>query len=297
MVGKCTAILSAVIVKSNIASESIRSFFIIRQEIIHNFNTLAMTPFEQFSQLHQNDEPLLLGNIWDVNSARIFESNGFKAIGTSSQAVAKVFGYDDGENIPFETLLQFVKRVLEVVRIPVTVDIEGGFDRNADRIIDNISKLHHLGISGINLEDTTPGSTRKLQPVDDFQKLLSRVSSELSRKNVKVFINVRTDGFLLSMPGALAETLTRIKAYENVGANGIFVPCITDTEDIRKVVTATRLPINVMCMPKLPDFKELQSLGVKRISMGPFAYNYANQKTESAIKTVLQEGSFSVLFK
>lgn len=65
-----------------------------------------MNSFERFLQLHQNTQPLLLGNIWDVNSARIFESNGFKAIGTSSQAVAKVFGYDDGENIPFDTLLQ-----------------------------------------------------------------------------------------------------------------------------------------------------------------------------------------------
>lgn len=256
-----------------------------------------MNSFEQFLQLHQNTDPLLLGNIWDVNSARMFESNGFKAIGTSSQAVAKVFGYDDGENIPFETLLQFVKRVLEVVRIPVTTDIEGGFDRNADRITDNISKLHDLGISGINLEDTIPGSKRQLQPAGDFQKLLLKVSDKLSKNNAKVFINVRTDGFLLNMPDALAETLTRIKSYENAGANGIFVPCITNKNDIREVVTATRLPINVMCMPDLPAFDELKSLGVKRISMGPFAYNYANQKTERAIKTVLKENSFSALFE
>lgn len=256
-----------------------------------------MHHFEQFSQLHQSATPLLLGNIWDVNSAKLLEANGYKAIGTSSQAVATAFGYEDGEKAPFDILIQLAKRVVEVVKIPLSVDVEGGYNRTADGIIENIKKLHDIGVVGVNLEDTVAGATRQLQSMAKFQKILSYVAERIGQNNLKIFLNIRTDGFLLGMPTALAETLTRIKAYEASGANGIFVPCITNKNDILEVVNVTRLPINVMCMPGLPGFEDLKSLGVKRISMGPFVHNYANQRIEEVIKTISRENTFSCLFK
>lgn len=223
-----------------------------------------MNSFEKFSQLHQGETPLLLGNIWDVHSAKMFEAAGYKAIGTSSHAVANTFGYDDGEQLEFETLFQLAKRVAQVVSIPLSIDIEGGFSRTAEGIIKNIRRLHEVGVVGVNLEDTVAGATRQFQSVSAFQKTLSEVADYLSKNNINVFLNIRTDGFLLGMSTALAETLARIKAYENSGASGIFVPCVTDKNDIGKLVKATSLPLNVMCMPQLPDFEELKSLGVKK---------------------------------
>ena len=252
-----------------------------------------MSSFATFAQLHRNASPLLLGNIWDVNSARIFEANGYDAIGTSSQAVATSFGYKDGEQLPFETLLLLAKRVVEVVRIPFSVDIEGGYSRSVDTILGNITKLHDAGVVGINLEDTVPGPTRQQQPVSEFIKLLSAVAGHISRNNLKIFLNVRTDAFLLGLPTALAETLTRIAHYKNTGADGIFVPCITDKNDIKEVVRATLLPINVMCMPDLPDFAELQSLGVKRISMGPFLFNKVYEQAVQLAKTIGRDKNFA----
>jgi 2-methylisocitrate lyase-like PEP mutase family enzyme len=249
-----------------------------------------MSSFETFSLLHQNSTPLLLGNIWDVNSAKVFEASDYKAIGTSSQAVARSLGYEDGEKLPFEALLQLAKRVVEVVRIPFTVDIEGGYSRTIDGIIGNIKKLHDVGVVGINLEDTIAG---KLQPVAEFQKILSAIAEHIIRNNLKIFLNIRTDGFLLGMPTALAETLPRIKSYESAGASGIFVPCITNKNDIKEVVKATKLPINVMCMPALPDFEELQSLGVKRISMGPFFFNKVYGNIGNLAKTISNDKNFS----
>ncbi len=251
-----------------------------------------MNSFETFSQLHQQSTPFLLGNIWDVNSAKIFEANGYKAIGTSSQAVANALGYEDGEQLPFETLLQLAKRVGRSVRIPFSVDMEGGYSRTVDGIIENIEKLHDTGAVGINLEDTI-SPTRQLQSVTEFQKTLSTVADHLSRNNLKMFLNIRTDGFLLGMPTALAETLTRINNYKNSGADGIFVPCITGKNDISEVVKATTLPINVMCMPGLPDFKELGSLGVKRISMGPFLFNKVYDLVGRLSKTILEDKNCS----
>ncbi|HET9432004.1 MAG TPA: isocitrate lyase/phosphoenolpyruvate mutase family protein, partial [Chitinophagaceae bacterium] len=252
-----------------------------------------MKSFETFLQLHKNPTPFLLGNIWDVNSAKIFESKGYKAVGTSSQAVAKTLGYEDGEKMPFDALFQLAKRVVNVVNIPCTIDIEGGYARSIAGIIENIEKLHDIGVVGVNLEDTIAGTSRQLQPVAAFQKILSALAEHISKNNLKMFLNIRTDGFLLDMPTALAETLTRIKIYEKSGAHGIFVPCITNKNDIKEVVNATNLPVNVMCMPDLPNFEELNSLGVKRISIGPFLNSYSTRKTEEAATAILQDNNFS----
>jgi 2-methylisocitrate lyase-like PEP mutase family enzyme len=252
-----------------------------------------MNSLETFKQLHQNAEPLLLGNIWDINSAKIFEAGGYKAIGVSSQALSNSLGFEDGENLPFDSLLQLAKSVVKAVHIPFSVDMEAGYSRTIAGIIENINKLHDAGVVGINLEDTIPGATRQFRPVAEFQKILSAIADHISRNNLQVFLNVRTDGFLLGRPDALAETLARINVYESSGADGIFVPCITNGDDIREVVNATKLPVNVMCMPGLPGFDELASLGVKRISMGPFLFNKVNAVFGQLAAAVITDGNFS----
>jgi len=221
-----------------------------------------MSHFEKFNQLHQQSSPLLLGNIWDVQSAKMFEAAGYQAIGTSSHALAIANGYDDGEQLPFELLLSFAKRVVEVVNIPFTADIEGGYDRNLKGIIRNIQQLADVGVAGINIEDTIPGFPRKLQGMEDFPAVISAIADHISQNNLNIFLNVRTDSFLLGMPDALQEALKRIKHYENAGARGIFTPCITAAADIKAVVESTAFPVNVMCMPGLTDFNELTQLGV-----------------------------------
>ncbi|HEY0677431.1 MAG TPA: isocitrate lyase/phosphoenolpyruvate mutase family protein, partial [Chitinophagaceae bacterium] len=140
-----------------------------------------MKSFETFLQLHKSAAPFILGNFWDVNSAKIFANQGYKAIGTSSQAVAKSFGYEDGEKMPFEDLLQLAKRVTDVVNIPVTIDLEAGYSRSIMGVIENIKKLHDIGVVGINLEDTIPGDSRQLQPVAVFQKFLTAIAEHTTK--------------------------------------------------------------------------------------------------------------------
>lgn len=255
-----------------------------------------MNHFETFLQLHQQAEPFLLGNIWDVNSAQIFEAAGYKAIGTSSHAIAAAFGYDDGENLPFETILRVAKRVVATVKIPFTVDIEGGYSDTTAGIIEHIKMLHEAGVAGINLEDTQAKPSRRLQPADEFKQRLTQIADQLERENIKVFLNVRTDAFLLGLPDALEETISRINIYENTGVHGIFVPCIARAEDIRTITRETILPINVMCVPALPDFNALKLLNVKRISMGPFLFNKMSAQTGVLAKNVIEAASFAPLF-
>ncbi|MCF0064298.1 isocitrate lyase/phosphoenolpyruvate mutase family protein [Dyadobacter chenwenxiniae] len=255
-----------------------------------------MNAFEKFNQLHYQQSPLLIGNIWDVQSAKVFEAAGYAAIGTSSQAVAVANGYEDGEKLPFETLLALAKRVVEVVKIPLTVDMEGGYDRKVKGITQNIDRLHDIGVVGINLEDTVSGKSRDLLPAEEFGALLSEVTNFIAQNNLKIFVNVRTDGFLLGLPNALEETLKRIRIYEEASASGIFVPCITAKEDIKAIVNETKLPLNVMCMPNLPDFRTLGQLGVKRISIGPFLFNRIYSDAEKVADAIRSEQSFSPIF-
>lgn len=255
-----------------------------------------MKSFEDFLNLHQQSQPLLIGNIWDVKSAQLLEKAGYRAIATSSAAVANSFGYEDGEQLPFELLIQLAKRVNQVTHLPLSVDIEGGFSRTVEGICQNIDRLIDVGVVGINIEDSLPGNARTLQVSDNFRKTLEGITNHLKKKKVKLFINVRTDGFLQGLPNALPETIQRIQAYQSTGVHGIFVPCIVNPDDIRAVVASTKLPVNVMCMPQLPAFGELQKLGVKRISSGNFVHQYVLKMLEEKMITIQNEQSFKSLF-
>ena len=122
--------------------------------------------------------------------------------------------------------MKVVERVMSNVNIPLSVDMEGGYSRDISKIIQNIEKLYELGVVGINIEDSVKGEKLYMQSVDDFQKVISSISSHLERKSIKMFLNARTDAFLHKLPSPITETVKRIKAYENAGANGIFVPFI-----------------------------------------------------------------------
>jgi 2-methylisocitrate lyase-like PEP mutase family enzyme len=255
-----------------------------------------MNSFETFKHLHKNSTPLLIGNVWDVKSAEIFQSNGFRAIGISSQAISNALGYADGENLPFEELLRITKRITDVLNIPLTVDMEAGYSRNLQGILENIEKLHDRGAVGINLEDTLPGEKRTLVPAASFAETVAAVAEHIKKKRLNIFLNIRTDAFLLGLPNALEETQTRIKFYQEAGADGIFVPCITDSTDIEAIVQSTSLPINVMCMPNLPGFKVLESIGVKRISMGGFFFNKIYDHAAELARKILADQQFSAIF-
>ncbi|MDX2076957.1 MAG: isocitrate lyase/phosphoenolpyruvate mutase family protein [bacterium] len=249
-----------------------------------------------FKQLHEQAEPLLIGNVWDVTSAKIFESLNFLAVATSSAALAHTLGYEDGENLPFAELEFIVKRIISSITIPLSVDIEGGFSRDAHVIADYIERLFNLGVVGLNIEDSFMRGKRQLLPADEFQAILTVIKNDLAKKNIDIFINVRTDPFLIKLPNALEEAITRIHLYEQIDIGGIFVPCIEKESDISHVVGATKLPINVLCMPQLPDFETLKRLGVKRISMGNSIHWAMYQQFKKTVSSIVSEKSFSPVF-
>jgi 2-methylisocitrate lyase-like PEP mutase family enzyme len=256
-----------------------------------------MTEYLKFKELHHQTKPLIIGNVWNVQSAKVYEKLNFQAIGTSSAAIAHSLGYEDGEQMPFLDLLFIVEKISKSITLPLSVDIEFGYGDTATEIANNIIALEKLGVLGINIEDSFfDNGERKLKDSIQFSKLLQEVKSILTQQEISIFINVRCDAFLLNVPNALQVTTERIKSYEQSGADGLFLPCITKENDIATIVSQTKLPLNVMCMPELPNFETLEKLGVKRISMGNFLNAYAYTSIEDITTKILTEQSFNALF-
>jgi 2-methylisocitrate lyase-like PEP mutase family enzyme len=253
--------------------------------------------FEAFAALHKSAAPLLIGNAWDAASAKAFEKQGFKAVGTSSAAVAAALGYNDGEEMALEEYLLIVRRIVASVTVPVTVDLEGGYGKSAEAICQNIRSLYNLGVAGINIEDSViREGNRIIQGAEDFAQTLKRIIQYLQAENIRMFINVRSDSFLLGLPDALNDAVKRVSIYERAGVHGLFFPCVVHLPEIKTLTQATHLPINVMCMPNLPSFEDLRQAGVSRISIGPFLFNKVYHDLETLLTTIDTNGSFQSLF-
>ncbi|MEO9870963.1 isocitrate lyase/PEP mutase family protein [Ekhidna sp.] len=248
---------------------------------------------QKFLDLHKKEEPLILGNVWDVSSAIHYEKMNFNAVGTSSAAIAHTLGYEDGQNMPFDFYLQIVQRIISSIKIPLSVDLEFGYGNTPSEIIDNIIKLDKLGVQGINLEDSKiVNGERVLENVKIFQEKIAEISATLKERGINIFINLRSDAFLVTNASPLNESLNRIEAYKNY-VDGIFLPGITEISDIESITTNCDLPLNVMCFPNLPDFETLARAGVKRISMGNFLHQRLMNQMEKITQTVLEQNSFS----
>lgn len=251
----------------------------------------------KFKELHNQAKPLIIGNVWNLQSAKVCEKLNFQAIGTSSAAIAHSLGYEDGEQMPFSDLLFIVEKISKSVTLPLSVDIEFGYGNTAKVIANNIISLEKLGVVGINIEDSFfENGERRLKDNLQFSQILQEVKCILIQNGISIFINVRCDAFLLKVPNALQIATERIQSYEKSGADGIFLPCITKENNISTIVSETKLPLNVMCMPELPNFETLEKLGVKRISTGNFLNAYTYTSLENITTKILVEQSFNALF-
>lgn len=197
----------------------------------------------------------------------------------------------------FSELEYFVKRIALNTNLPLSIDLESGYSRKPKEIVNHIKRVTELGVVGVNIEDSVVVKEKRiLLDANDFAKTLTEIKEDLEKENSDVFLNVRTDTFILLKENVIEETKKRIQLYQNAGANGIFTPCIEKETDIKTIVDSTHLPINVMCMPNLPNFEILTKLGVKRISMGNFLFDKMYDKFEESVQTVLKENSFKYIF-
>jgi len=217
-----------------------------------------------FHALHRGPAPLILANAWDAGSARLIESLGAPAIATTSAGVAWVHGYPDGDALPVPLVIATAAAIARVIRVPLTMDIEGGYSDDPEAVGKLAAALIDAGAVGINLEDG--GGTPDLLCAKIAR--IRRVAGELG---VDLFINARTDVYLRGLgpeAGRVAETVARAARYREAGASGIFVPGVVEPAAIAEIARTVGLPLNLLAWPGLPPLAELQRLGVRRLSAG-----------------------------
>lgn len=217
-----------------------------------------------FRQLHHAADVLLLPNAWDAGTARLIESVGARAIATTSAGVAWSHGYPDGDALPLVLLVRTVAAIARVIRIPLTVDMEGGYASDLVGLDDGVRALLDVGAVGINLEDGHG-------TVDLLCAKIARVKQAASLGGVDLFVNARTDVYLYELGAPETrrdEAISRARRYRDAGADGVFVPGLSAPDDIRSVAEATALPLNVLAWPGLPETAALRDLGVRRLSVG-----------------------------
>ncbi|MGC4111583.1 MAG: isocitrate lyase/phosphoenolpyruvate mutase family protein [Nocardioides sp.] len=232
--------------------------------------------------LHRDPELLTLVNVWDVASARVVaQTPGTTAIATASHAIAAAYGFEDGEQIPRDLMLEAVGRVVDAVDVPVTADLEAGYGDAAE----TVRRAIGLGVVGCNIED-------QLKPIDEAVAVVDSVVRAAHDEGVPDFVlNARTDAFLkggdAGADAVLADAVARGKAYLEAGAPVVFVPGRVSEEQVVAMVAAfgpqrlTLLPV-----PGSPPLSRLRQLGVARVSFGPFPQQVALTALQQMVEGV-----------
>lgn len=246
-----------------------------------------------FRRLHAGERVLLLPNVWDAGSAALFAAVGAAAVATTSAGLAWACGFADGGALPRTSLMFAVGSIGRVVGdIPLTVDIEGGYANEPDGVADVVSELLALGVAGINIEDATGAP-------DLLAAKIAAIKRRVRDNGADVFINARTDVYLRELAcgeDAERETVSRAQLYARAGADGIFVPDLSDPSAIRRIANATALPLNLTAVPGLPPFRELHALGVRRVSAGASIAKSAYGTARRIAASFLLGGDSGVLF-
>lgn len=224
-----------------------------------------------FRGMHRGGKILVLPNAWDVASARIFEIAGFGAIATTSAGVAFTLGYPDGQKIPREEMLARVGRIARAVNVPVTADLEAGYGIRPEDAARTAREAIEAGAVGMNLEDAADDGAQPLVELPLQLEKIRAVREAALKTGVLLVLNARTDVYLAKVgePGRrYDETLRRAVAFRDAGADCVFVPGLTDTETIGRLVRDVKCPVNILAVPGAPAAPELEKLGVARVSVG-----------------------------
>ncbi|WP_405904414.1 isocitrate lyase/phosphoenolpyruvate mutase family protein [Streptomyces sp. NBC_00656] len=227
---------------------------------------LLRRPLTPFARLHRRAHPLLLPNAWDYASAAALAEQGFAAVGTTSLGVAASAGLPDGAAATAEATMSLARR-LGRGRFLFTVDAEGGFSDDVAEVAALARALYEAGAAGINLEDGRPDGT--LAPMELHAAKIAAVKQVAPA----LFVNARTDTHWASSHED--ETATRLALYEQSGADGVFVPGLSDPAAIAELISALVVPLNILYAPGGPTLAELASLGVRRVSLGSLLYRRA----------------------
>jgi 2-methylisocitrate lyase-like PEP mutase family enzyme len=246
----------------------------------------------QFRALHAPGRILVLPNAWDAASARMAQEVGAEAIATSSAAVAWCHGYADQEQMPAGTALAAAREIVRAVTVSVSVDSEAGYSEDPAKVAQHVLALIEAGAAGVNIEDGT--SSPEL-----LCTKIRAIKQAAKSRHADIFINARCDVYLQNLaPDArkLEESIRRGKLYAEAGADGLFMPGMSDLAQIRDVVNTIDLPVNILIMKPVRPISALKAAGVRRVSAGALIGRAAYGAAYNAMKMLLSDGKYDAIF-
>jgi 2-methylisocitrate lyase-like PEP mutase family enzyme len=251
---------------------------------------------DAFRGMHQGPPILILPNAWDAVTARLFVKAGARAIATTSAGIAATLGYADGQKVPRELMVEAIARIARVVDVPVTADIESGYAASPKDLHESIRAVINAGAIGFNLEDATGNSSQPLFALEHQIERIRAARVAGDNANVRVVINARTDVYLAKVgePATrFAETVRRLNAYREAGADCLFVPGVTDIPTLTQLVRSVPGPLNVLAGPGMPPAADLRRIGIARLSVGSGIMRATLALARDAADELLQKGTYN----
>lgn len=248
-----------------------------------------------FREMHDGPSVFVIANCWDAGSARVLAGLGFKALATSSSAAAGVLGRRDGNLTRDEALAQ-ARGIAMATDLPVSADLEKGFGDTPAIVSETIRLAAEAGLVGGSIEDF---SGDKQKPLYDLSYASQRIeaAAEAARSLAFPFtLTARSENFLRGNPD-LNDTIKRLQAFENAGADVLFAPGLPDLKAVRTVCSAVSKPVNFMVgiIGKSFTVADLEAAGVKRISLAGSLYRAAMTNLVRAGREVVENGTFGYL--
>jgi 2-methylisocitrate lyase-like PEP mutase family enzyme len=246
-----------------------------------------------FRALHEGPAPLLLPNPWDVGSARLLASLGFAALATTSGGFAATLGRLDGA-VTRDEALGHAAAIAAAATVPVSADLENGFADEPAGVAETIGLAAAAGLAGCSVEDFT---RRPGDPIYDLGLARERVAAAVAAAKAApgpLVLTARAENYLHGRPD-LADTIRRLQAYQDAGADVLYAPGLTSLADIRAVVTSVDRPVNVLTLADAPSVPQLAAAGVRRISVGSAFANAALGALVSAARELREQGTYSFL--
>ncbi len=250
---------------------------------------------DRFRALHHGPAMLVLPNAWDAASSKVIERAGFEAVATTSAGIASSYGYADGERISREEMLEVVGRIARAVTVPVTADLEAGYGDSPDEVAETARLAVKAGAVGLNLEDS---SRDKVHPLVDIRQQVGKIQAvrrAAEAAGVPLVINARTDVYERldrSDPSLLRQAIERGNAYRGAGADCIFVIDASERETIRQLVREIDAPLNILAGYGSPTLKELQDLGVRRVSFSSIPMRATLSFLGQIVREIQEGGSY-----
>jgi len=222
---------------------------------------------QRFLSLHHERSPLLMPNPWDIGSARLLASLGFEALATTSSGSAAAVGRLDGSLTRDEALAHAAAIVSAVPDVPISADLENCFADDPRGVAQTVELALAAGLAGCSVEDFTRDRDDPIYDIGLAAERVAAAAEAAHRGPVRLVLTARAENFVHGRTD-LGDTIARLQRYQEAGADVLFATGVSRIEDIRELLAAVDLPVNVLATRDTPNVAELAAAGVRRISVG-----------------------------